>query len=164
MKAKEERNYHIFYCVLAGLSNDERNKLKLTKAADYAYLNKVSVQIFCLAATTEEAVHFRVHRNAILVMMPKNGKRYDTLAKCSCLPMENCLKSSAFFRLFFIWEIFSTPVSHLRMAVQTSLFRSLAQSSKGIDGVSIKDPKLVEFIASMLEVRGEFLNEHGNRS
>ena len=50
------------------------------------------------------------------------------------------------------------------MAVQTSLFRSLAQSSKGIDGVSIKDPKLVDFIASMLEVSGEFLNEHGNKS
>ena len=29
----------------------------------------------------------------------------------------------------------------------------LAQSSKGIDSVTIKDPKLVEFIASLLEVQ-----------
>ena len=38
-------------------------------------------------------------------------------------------------------------------------FPSLAQSSKGIDGVSIKDPKLVEFIASLLEVREKFSDE-----
>lgn len=46
MQAKEERNYHIFYCVLAGLGNDERNKLKLTKAGDYHYLNKVNDHVF----------------------------------------------------------------------------------------------------------------------
>lgn len=31
----------------------------------------------------------------------------------------------------------------------------LAQSAKGIDSVTIKDPKLVELIASLLEVRGK---------
>ena len=32
-------------------------------------------------------------------------------------------------------------------------FHLSAQSAKGIDSVTIKDPKLVEFIASLLEVR-----------
>ncbi len=41
-KAKDERNYHIFYTMLAGLSGDEKNTLALTDAREYEYLKKVS--------------------------------------------------------------------------------------------------------------------------
>ncbi len=34
--------------MLAGLGNEERNKLRLTKAADYNYLNKVTIYYFSL--------------------------------------------------------------------------------------------------------------------
>ncbi|CCH42118.1 Myosin-2 [Wickerhamomyces ciferrii] len=37
---KHERNYHIFYQVLEGLSSDEKEKLKLTSIEDYNYLNQ----------------------------------------------------------------------------------------------------------------------------
>ncbi|KAL4712976.1 hypothetical protein ACJJTC_012046 [Scirpophaga incertulas] len=35
----EERNYHVFYCVLAGLSKDEKKKLELGEPSEYRYLS-----------------------------------------------------------------------------------------------------------------------------
>ena len=41
-QAHDERNYHIFYCMLAGLSADDRAKLELQDATHYNYLIQVS--------------------------------------------------------------------------------------------------------------------------
>ncbi|KAM9319057.1 unconventional myosin-VIIa-like [Pholidichthys leucotaenia] len=37
-QAHDERNYHIFYCMLKGMSPEEKKKLSLSKATDYNYL------------------------------------------------------------------------------------------------------------------------------
>uniref|UniRef100_A0A3P8Q495 Myosin VIIAa n=1 Tax=Astatotilapia calliptera TaxID=8154 RepID=A0A3P8Q495_ASTCA len=37
-QAYDERNYHIFYCMLKGMTVDEKKKLGLSKATDYTYL------------------------------------------------------------------------------------------------------------------------------
>lgn len=37
-QSQNERNYHIFYSILAGLSKEEKKKLNLSTAADYKYL------------------------------------------------------------------------------------------------------------------------------
>ena len=37
----DERNYHIFYCMFAGLNAEEKRKLEITKATDYYYLIQV---------------------------------------------------------------------------------------------------------------------------
>lgn len=38
----DERNYHIFYCLLAGLNKDDKRKLDLGDASQYRYLTGVS--------------------------------------------------------------------------------------------------------------------------
>ncbi len=42
LQAYDERNYHIFYCMLKGMTADEKKKLGLSKATDYTYLTIVS--------------------------------------------------------------------------------------------------------------------------
>ncbi len=42
LQAHDERNYHIFYCMLKGMTADEKKKLGLSKATDYTYLTIVS--------------------------------------------------------------------------------------------------------------------------
>ncbi|XP_068601994.1 unconventional myosin-VIIa-like [Brachionichthys hirsutus] len=37
-QAYDERNYHVFYCMLKGMTAEEKRKLGLSKAADYTYL------------------------------------------------------------------------------------------------------------------------------
>ena len=36
----DERNYHVFYRMLAGMSQSERERLCLTEASDYHYLTQ----------------------------------------------------------------------------------------------------------------------------
>uniref|UniRef100_A0A671UB27 Myosin VIIAa n=1 Tax=Sparus aurata TaxID=8175 RepID=A0A671UB27_SPAAU len=40
-QAHDERNYHVFYCMLKGMTADEKKKLGLSKATDYTYLTIV---------------------------------------------------------------------------------------------------------------------------
>ena len=37
----QERNYHVFYCMLAGLSKEHKEKLHLKDASHYKYLTGV---------------------------------------------------------------------------------------------------------------------------
>lgn len=53
MQAYDERNYHVFYCMLKGMTADEKKKLGLSKATDYTYLtmvSDVSPSSLCVAA------------------------------------------------------------------------------------------------------------------
>ena len=41
-----ERNYHVFYCMLAGISKDEKHKFDLQDAGHYRYLTGVFFDLF----------------------------------------------------------------------------------------------------------------------
>ncbi|XP_011485402.1 unconventional myosin-IXb isoform X2 [Oryzias latipes] len=57
---KEERNYHVFYYLLAGASKDEREQLHLLKTQDYLYLKQENL---CLDDQEELAQEYqRLHQ------------------------------------------------------------------------------------------------------
>lgn len=45
-QAADERNYHVFYEILKGLRQEDKERYGLTSAENYFYLNQVSV-FFC---------------------------------------------------------------------------------------------------------------------
>ncbi|KAK4879221.1 hypothetical protein RN001_007367 [Aquatica leii] len=60
-----ERNYHIFYSMVAGLTKEEKKRLDLTEAGDYNYL-KGGKSLTCTGRN--EAVEFADIRNAMKVL------------------------------------------------------------------------------------------------
>ena len=44
-QAPEERNYHVFYEMLTGLTNEQKQKYGLLTPEKYFYLNQVSINI-----------------------------------------------------------------------------------------------------------------------
>lgn len=44
LQAPDERNYHVFYCMLRGMTMEQKKKLGLGKATDYNYLAMVREQ------------------------------------------------------------------------------------------------------------------------
>lgn len=63
---KDERNYHIFYYMLLGISSAEKQKLLLTQAQDYAYLNRGG----CLTCDgIDDAEEFGTIRGAMKVLL-----------------------------------------------------------------------------------------------
>ena len=65
-QAPGERNYHIFYCMLAGMTKEERSKLCLLDASKYFYL----MQGDCIACDgRDDAAEFADIRSAMKVLM-----------------------------------------------------------------------------------------------
>ncbi|XP_015245227.1 PREDICTED: unconventional myosin-IXb-like isoform X1 [Cyprinodon variegatus] len=44
-RGPNERNYHVFYCLLMGASKDEQKEFRLLKLEDYVYLNQGQLQL-----------------------------------------------------------------------------------------------------------------------
>ena len=56
----QERNYHVFYCMLAGLSKEHKDKLHLKDASHYKYLTGVNIH-FILTKPTSPTSNYDTH-------------------------------------------------------------------------------------------------------
>ncbi|KAG7157734.1 Myosin-VIIa-like 1, partial [Homarus americanus] len=72
----DERNYHIFYCMLAGMTREERQKLELTDASQYKYLTGGG-SITCEGR--DDAREFADIRSAMKVLMFSDSEVWEIL-------------------------------------------------------------------------------------
>ncbi|XP_050389741.1 myosin-VIIa [Patella vulgata] len=75
-QAKDERNYHIFYCMLMGMTREDKNKLELTEAKDYFYLIQ-GKSITCEGR--DDTKEFADIRSAMKVLMFKDDEIWEIL-------------------------------------------------------------------------------------
>ena len=81
-QAAEERNYHIFYCMLAGLSSEELQRLELLDASKYSYLTQGGT-ITCEGR--DDAQEFAQIRSAMKVLMFSDSETMEVLKILACL-------------------------------------------------------------------------------
>lgn len=81
-QAKGERNYHIFYCMLAGLSRDERQRLSLAESSKYYYLKQGD----CITCEgRDDAAEFAEIKSAMKVLMFSDQEIWELLVVLAAL-------------------------------------------------------------------------------
>lgn len=75
-QAHDERNYHIFYCMLAGMTSEEKKKLDVTNATDYWYLTQGG-DVTCEGR--DDAKEFADIRSAMKVLMFSDKEVWELL-------------------------------------------------------------------------------------
>ncbi|CAF3514389.1 unnamed protein product [Rotaria sp. Silwood1] len=82
-QARDERNYHVFYCMLAGMSKDEKHILDLTTASDYVYLNQLDGTIYC--DSRDDGKEWSTIKSACKVLMFTDEELNDILRLLSAV-------------------------------------------------------------------------------
>ncbi|XP_037533824.1 myosin VIIAa [Nematolebias whitei] len=97
-QAHDERNYHIFYCMLKGMTAEEKKKLELSKATDYTYLTIVS--------TTSPSVDSKDLMNCLTSRtLITRGETVSTpLSKEQALDVRDAFVKGIYGRLF-VWIV-----------------------------------------------------------
>uniref|UniRef100_A0A915PU59 Uncharacterized protein n=1 Tax=Setaria digitata TaxID=48799 RepID=A0A915PU59_9BILA len=70
-QASDERNYHIFYCLIAGLTATEKQQLFLTNANDFYYLNQGGIVEL---ESRDDAANLAEIRSSMKVLMFKDSE------------------------------------------------------------------------------------------
>ncbi|XP_049856810.1 myosin-VIIa [Schistocerca gregaria] len=78
----DERNYHIFYCILAGMSKEEKQKLELGDASQYKYLTGGG-SITCEGR--DDAAEFADIRSAMKVLLFTDQEIWEILKLLAAL-------------------------------------------------------------------------------
>ncbi len=81
-QANDERNYHIFYCLLAGMGKEEKQKLELQDASKFYYLTQGG----CITCEgRDDAAEFADIRSAMKVLMFSDPEIWEVLKILSAL-------------------------------------------------------------------------------
>ncbi|XP_056595121.1 unconventional myosin-IXAb isoform X3 [Triplophysa dalaica] len=136
-----ERNYHVFYYLLAGASEEERKSFHLLKPEEYHYLNQVTL---------------RVHRHQW---------RNDCDAELDCFSVEGEDLKHDFERLQLAMEMvgFLPATKKLIFSLLSAILHlgNIRYKKKTYrdDSIDICNPEVLPIVSELLEVKEEMLFE-----
>ena len=88
----DERNYHIFYCMLAGMTKEQKAELQLKHASDYRYLTGGK----CISCEgRDDAAEFADIRSAMKVLMFSDQEIWEILKILAALLHMGNIKTKA---------------------------------------------------------------------
>ncbi|CAB1347843.1 unnamed protein product [Coregonus sp. 'balchen'] len=114
-QARDERNYHIFYCMLKGMPSDQKKKLGLGKATDYSYLTIGK----CTVCDGRDDM--------------KEYSNIQSAMKVDCKDLMNCLTSRT---LITRGETVSTPLSIEQALDVRDAFVKLEQEEYNLEHIN----------------------------
>ncbi|XP_058887148.1 unconventional myosin-VIIa-like isoform X3 [Acipenser ruthenus] len=113
-QARDERNYHIFYCMLKGMTPEQKKKLGLGKAMDYSYLTMGSCTVCDGRDDTKEYSNIRSAMKVLMFTDTENweisklmaailhmgnlryeARMYDNLDACVVVRSSNLMTAAA---------------------------------------------------------------------
>ncbi|KAF3847133.1 hypothetical protein F7725_020161 [Dissostichus mawsoni] len=79
-QAHDERNYHVFYCMLKGMTPEEKKKLGLSRASDYTYLTMGKCTVCDGRDDLKEYSNIRSAMKVLMFTDKENWEIYKLLA------------------------------------------------------------------------------------
>uniref|UniRef100_A0A8C5AVI2 Myosin VIIAa n=1 Tax=Gadus morhua TaxID=8049 RepID=A0A8C5AVI2_GADMO len=107
-QAHDERNYHIFYCMLKGMTQDEKKKLALGKATDYTYLTIVRSCSHAVCLRTCLSGYLSVYVPVLMFTDTENteiSKLLAAILHMGNLRYEGVWRSTGIYGRLFVWIV-----------------------------------------------------------
>ncbi|XP_075402443.1 unconventional myosin-VIIa isoform X2 [Tenrec ecaudatus] len=106
-QAPDERNYHVFYCMLEGMSEDQKKKLGLGQATDYSYLAMGN----CITCDgREDSQEYANIRSAMKVLMFTDTENWEiSKLLAAILHLGNLQYEARTFENLDACEVFFSP-------------------------------------------------------
>lgn len=172
-QAKKERNYHVFYYLLAGANDHEKDVLHLLPPDKYHYLNQVMLQFYrkiqCVfqffqwryiffflqsGCYTLEAVDESYEFSRLKQSMEMVGFRADKQTK-----LFSVLSAVLLLGISSTFEIYSIAVAVMKLFLLSGNVEFMPKKSSyhHDESVVVKNPDVVRLISGLLKVTEETL-------
>ncbi|XP_039930696.1 unconventional myosin-VIIb isoform X1 [Hirundo rustica] len=141
-QAPEERNYHIFYCMLMGMNTEQKKMLNLSTASEYTYLTMGN----CMSCDSRNDAKDYAHiRSAMKILMFSDSEHWDiSKLLAAILHLGNVEFQAAVYDNLDCSDVIDSP--HFSIATKllevdsTELQNSLTNLSIIVRGESVSRP------------------------
>ncbi|KAK1900154.1 Unconventional myosin-VIIa [Dissostichus eleginoides] len=151
-QAHDERNYHVFYCMLKGMTPEEKKKLGLSRASDYTYLTMGKCTVCDGRDDLKEYSNIRSAMKVLMFTDKENWEIYKLLA--TILHMGNLRYEARTYDNLDACEVVHSPHLTTTATLLEDLMNCLTSRTLITRGETVSTPLSME---QALDVRDAFV-------